>query len=115
MIPERWPTSTRVAEVMLVPIPAKIEPVAAARVADNVCDPYRRILPQLPKMLQEDPGTRIFLLQRSSLVPCSRRAIIPEVLELMAHGKLHSESVTTATVPLDDALGRCRNIVTSTP
>jgi alcohol dehydrogenase len=48
------------ADAMLVPLPAGIEPAAAASVADNVCDGYRHIAPY--KDLLREPGAEILIL-----------------------------------------------------
>lgn len=50
------------ADAMLVPLPQGIDPVAAASVADNICDAYRHVAPHLPALLQADPGAEILIL-----------------------------------------------------
>jgi alcohol dehydrogenase len=50
------------ADAMLVALPAGIDPVAAASVADNVCDAYRHIAPHLPALLEEDPDSEVLIL-----------------------------------------------------
>ncbi len=50
------------ADAMLVRLPAGVDPVAAASVADNVSDAYRHVAPHLPTMLTADPGTRVLIL-----------------------------------------------------
>ena len=50
------------ADAMLVPLPEGIDPVAAASVADNVCDAYRHIAPHLPSLLQDDPDSEVLIL-----------------------------------------------------
>jgi alcohol dehydrogenase len=50
------------ADAMLVPLPEGIDPVAAASVADNVCDGYRHVAPYLPEMLRRDPDAEVLLL-----------------------------------------------------
>ena len=50
------------ADAMLVPLPESIDPVAAASVADNVCDAYRHIAPHLPPLLKDDPNTEVLIL-----------------------------------------------------
>ncbi len=50
------------ADAMLVPLPAQIDPAAAASVADNICDAYRHIAPHLPRLLEEDPATQVLVL-----------------------------------------------------
>ncbi len=49
------------ADAMLVPLPDRIDPVAAASVADNVSDGYRHIGPHLPALLEggRDAGVLI--------------------------------------------------------
>jgi alcohol dehydrogenase len=49
------------ADAMLVPLPAGIDPAAAAAVADNVCDAYRHIGPHLPGLLENDPDTEVLV------------------------------------------------------
>ena len=36
--------------------------MAAASVADNVCDAYRHIAPHLPCLLQDDPDSEVLIL-----------------------------------------------------
>jgi alcohol dehydrogenase len=50
------------ADAMLVALPEGIDPIAAASVADNVCDAYRHIAPHLPPLLQDDPATKVLIL-----------------------------------------------------
>lgn len=50
------------AEAMLVPLPAGMDPVAAASVADNICDAYRHIAPHLPALLSEDPDIEVRII-----------------------------------------------------
>ena len=50
------------AEAMLVPLPDGIDPIAAASVADNVCDAFRHIAPHLPLLLQDDPDSEVLIL-----------------------------------------------------
>jgi alcohol dehydrogenase len=50
------------ADAMLVALPAGVDPVAAASVADNVCDAYRHIAPHLPAMLEEDPNAEVLIV-----------------------------------------------------
>jgi alcohol dehydrogenase len=50
------------ADAMLVALPAGIDPVAAASVADNVCDAYRHIAPHLPALLEQDPDAEVLIL-----------------------------------------------------
>jgi len=50
------------ADAMLVALPEGIDPVAAASVADNVCDAYRHIAPHLPALLEEDPDAEVLIL-----------------------------------------------------
>jgi alcohol dehydrogenase len=52
------------ADAMLVALPDGIDPVAAASVADNVCDAYRHIGPHLPGMLAQDPDARVLVVGR---------------------------------------------------
>jgi alcohol dehydrogenase len=50
------------ADAMLVALPKSIDPVAAASVADNVCDAYRHIAPHLPALLEEDPDAEVLIV-----------------------------------------------------
>jgi alcohol dehydrogenase len=50
------------ADAMLVALPDGVDPVAAASVADNICDAYRHIGPHLPRMLEEDPDTDVLII-----------------------------------------------------
>ncbi len=50
------------ADGMLVPLPAGVDPAAAASVADNVADAWRHVGPYLPKLLAEGRGGRVLAL-----------------------------------------------------
>jgi alcohol dehydrogenase len=50
------------ADAMLVALPDGIDPIAAASVADNVCDAYRHIAPHLPPLLQNDPAAEVLII-----------------------------------------------------
>jgi alcohol dehydrogenase len=50
------------ADAMLVALGEGINPVAAASVADNVCDAYRHIAPHLPALLEEDPDAEVLIV-----------------------------------------------------
>jgi alcohol dehydrogenase len=50
------------ADAMLVGLPAGIDPVAAASVADNICDAYRHIAPHLPALLDADPDAEVLII-----------------------------------------------------
>jgi alcohol dehydrogenase len=50
------------ADGMLVGLPEGIDPVAAASVADNVCDAYRHIGPHLPALLLRDRDAEVLVL-----------------------------------------------------
>jgi alcohol dehydrogenase len=54
------------ADAMLVPLPDGIDPVAAASVADNVCDAYRHVAPHLPALLETDPDAEVLILAAMS-------------------------------------------------
>lgn len=54
------------ADAMLVALPEGIDPVAAASVADNVCDAYRHIAPYLPALLETDPGAEVLIVAAMS-------------------------------------------------
>ncbi len=50
------------AEAMLVPLPAGVDPAAAASVSDNLCDAYRHVGPHLPALLDADPDAEVLIL-----------------------------------------------------
>jgi alcohol dehydrogenase len=57
------------ADAMLVSLPEGITPVAAASVADNICDAYRHIAPHLPALLEADPDAEVLILAGLSARP----------------------------------------------
>ncbi len=63
------------ADAMLVALPDGIDPVAAASVADNVCDAYRHIAPHLPGLLEADPDAEVLILAATA----SRALFTPSV------------------------------------
>jgi alcohol dehydrogenase len=68
---------------MLVALPDGIEPVAAASVADNVCDAHRHVAPHLPKLLRRDPEASVLVL--GALSPTTRySASVPLYAALIA-------------------------------
>jgi alcohol dehydrogenase len=50
------------ADAMLVPLPDGVDPVAAASVADNVCDGFRHVAPYLPDLLERDPDAEVLIV-----------------------------------------------------
>ena len=50
------------ADGMLVKLPAGVDPVAAASVADNVSDGWRHIGPHLPALLRQDPDAGVVIV-----------------------------------------------------
>lgn len=50
------------ADAMLVPLPDGVDPVAAASVADTVCDGYRHVAPHLPQVLAADPDAHVIVV-----------------------------------------------------
>ena len=50
------------ADAMLVPLPAGVDPVAAASLADNVCDAHRHLAPHLPALLRREPEAEVLIL-----------------------------------------------------
>ena len=54
------------ADGMLVRLPDGLDPVAAASVADNVCDAHRHIAPHLPGLLARDPDARVLIVGAQS-------------------------------------------------
>jgi alcohol dehydrogenase len=57
------------ADAMLVPLPDGIDPVAAASVADNVCDGFRHVAPYLPELLRRDPESEVLIVAGVSRRP----------------------------------------------
>jgi len=71
------------ADAMLVALPDGIQPVAAASVADNVCDAHRHVAPHLPKLLRRDPDASVLIL--GALSPTTRySASVPLYTALIA-------------------------------
>jgi alcohol dehydrogenase len=71
------------ADAMLVALPDGIEPVAAASVADNVCDAHRHVAPHLPELLRRDPEASVLVL--GALDPRTRfSASVPLYAALIA-------------------------------
>lgn len=54
------------ADAMLVPLPDSLDPLAAASVADNVCDAYRHVAPHLPALLRKDPSAEVLIVAATS-------------------------------------------------
>jgi alcohol dehydrogenase len=50
------------ADAMLVPLPAGVDPAAAASVCDNVADGYKHVGPHLPGLLAADPDTEVLVV-----------------------------------------------------
>jgi alcohol dehydrogenase len=50
------------ADAMLVALPDHVDPVAAAGLADNICDAYRHVAPHLPRILEADPDAEVVIL-----------------------------------------------------
>jgi alcohol dehydrogenase len=50
------------ADAMLVALPADVDPVTAASVADTVCDGYRHVAPHLPAVLERDPDAEVLIV-----------------------------------------------------
>ncbi|HTZ64058.1 MAG TPA: alcohol dehydrogenase catalytic domain-containing protein [Solirubrobacteraceae bacterium] len=57
------------ADAMLVPLPAGVDPVAAASVADNLCDAHRHIAPHVPRLLEQSADGEILILAGLSSRP----------------------------------------------
>jgi len=57
------------AEAMLVPLPAGIDPVAAASLSDNICDAYRHIGPHLPGILASEGDAEVLIVAGLSRRP----------------------------------------------
>jgi alcohol dehydrogenase len=50
------------ADAMLVALPHGVDPVAAASLADNLCDAYRHVAPHLPALLAGDPDAEVLIV-----------------------------------------------------
>ena len=50
------------ADAMLLALPDGVHAVAAASVADNLCDAYRHVGPHLPALLASDPDAEVLIL-----------------------------------------------------
>lgn len=62
------------ADAMLLALPQGIDPIAAASLADNICDAYRHMAPHLPRMLEADRDAEVLIiaaLTRNSLFTAS--------------------------------------------
>jgi alcohol dehydrogenase len=57
------------ADAMLMALPEGLDPVAAASVADNICDAYRHIAPHLPALLERDPNAEVLIIAGLSSRP----------------------------------------------
>jgi alcohol dehydrogenase len=75
------------ADAMLVALPKGIDRVAAASVADNICDAHRHIAPHLPKLLEEDPDAEVLILAAMTpRLPFSSSVPLYTGLIARAHG-----------------------------
>ena len=50
------------ADAVLVPLPAGVDPAAAASVGDNISDAHRHVAPYLPGILQRDPEAEVLII-----------------------------------------------------
>jgi len=50
------------ADAMLVPLPAGVDPAAAASVCDNVADGYKHVGPHMPALLAADPDAEVLVV-----------------------------------------------------
>jgi alcohol dehydrogenase len=57
------------ADAMLVPLPAGVDAVGAASVADNVSDGFRHVAPHLPGILERDPEAEVLILAATTRRP----------------------------------------------
>jgi alcohol dehydrogenase len=67
------------ADAMLVALPADVDALAAASVADNLCDAYRHVAPHLPGLLEEDRELEVLVISATS-----RRSLFSSSLSLYA-------------------------------
>jgi alcohol dehydrogenase len=78
------------ADAMLVALPDGVEPVAAASVADNVCDAYRQVGPHLPGLLADDPDAETLIVGRmGSRDPLTSSTLLYAALIARALGARH--------------------------
>jgi alcohol dehydrogenase len=94
------------ADAMLVPLPAGLEPAAAASVADNICDAHRHVAPHLPELLRRDPESPVLILgaleasRFSASVPLYTALIAralgarrPVVVDARSHAREHAARI----------------------
>jgi len=80
------------AEAMLVPLPDGVAPVAAAGLADNVCDAYRHVAPHLPSLLEADSDAEVLIIgavKASSLFPPSVPLYCAMIAQALGAGNVH--------------------------
>jgi alcohol dehydrogenase len=90
------------ADAMLVPLPVTLDPVAAASVADNVCDGYRHMAPFLPDLLRRDPDTEVLIV-----AGVTRRPVFSPSIPLYAG--LVARALGARSVHLADTRPRVRD------
>jgi alcohol dehydrogenase len=82
------------ADAMLVALPEGIDPVAAASVADTICDGYRHPARFLPELLTRDPDARVLIIGGLNAKPIfSASAPLYSVLVALALGARHVQLV----------------------
>ncbi len=90
------------ADAMLSPLPDVLDPVAAASVADNVCDGYRHVAPYLPDLLQHDPCAPVLIV-----AGVTRRPVVSPSIPLYAG--LAARALGARTIYFADTRSRVRD------
>lgn len=96
------------ADAMLVPLPAGIDPVAAASVADNISDAYRQVAPYLPSLLATDSEAEVLVvgpLNRNSPVTSSSPLYAGLIAQALGARNLTVVDARPAVLRLADSLG----------
>ncbi len=110
------------ADAMLVALPDGIQPVAAASVADNVCDAHRHVAPHLPELLRRDPDASVLILgalnpktRYSASVPLYTALIAQTlgarhvfVVDARRHARDQAERLGLQAMPPDELAGHGR-------
>ncbi len=90
------------ADAMLSPLPDVLDPVAAASVADNICDGYRHVAPYLPDLLQHDPCAPVLIV-----AGVTRRPVVSPSIPLYAG--LAARALGARTIYFADTRSRVRD------
>ncbi len=89
------------ANAMMTVVPAGLDPVKLASVADDVCDGYRAVSPHLAAR----PGADVLYTWgiEFHIGRVNSAAVLPEVVALIAEGRLHPEVVTSKVIGWEEA------------